>query len=51
MNLGLTAMSFIDQITSDIKEFTEKNKLQKEMVLDVLIDVLQEIKNKTHNHG
>ncbi len=44
------SMSFIDQITSDVGEFVGKNKLQKAMILDVLIKILKELKNNTSTH-
>ena len=51
MYLDCMSMSFIDQITSNIREFVEKNKPQKKMLLDVLIKTLQELKENGHNHG
>ena len=50
MYLDCMSMSFIDQITSEVKEFVEKNKPQKEMLLDVLIKTLNEIKNNISTH-
>ena len=51
MYLDCMSMSFIDQITSEVKEFVEKNKLQKTMIIDVIIKTLQELKTDSHNHG
>ncbi len=44
------SMCFIDQITSDVREFVGKNKLQKARILDVLIKILKELKNNTSTH-
>ncbi|KKK88363.1 hypothetical protein LCGC14_2743870 [marine sediment metagenome] len=47
MCLDCMSMCFIDQITSDVREFVGKNKLQKARILDVLIKILKELKKST----
>jgi len=43
-------MAFIDAITSNVKDFVKKNKPQKEMLLDILINTLIEIKKNINIH-
>lgn len=51
MYLDCLSMVFIDQTIADIKSFVDYNKLQKEMILDIIIKTLQELKTGSHNHG